>query len=460
MRLNQDFISSVLPETIFLGGPMPAIEGFSVDSRTIRSEQVFVAIKGKNVDGHDYLQDAINNGAAGAIISKNKQDALAKLKNTNNFWIAIVNDSYHDTIKLASFWRKNFSIPVIAITGSVGKTSTKEIICNILSSIQKPYIASYGNQNTAIGLALNILRMHNQHEVAVFEMGISRVRRVARMADLVRPTIAIITYIGHSHLEGLGGLNGIAIEKRDIFKYFQADNIGIINGDIPLISANAYNHPIIKFGLKTANQIQARRIKIEQNHTKFTLKIYKNKFDLELNTTNTSVIYAILAASAACKIIDIKDDHIAKGVLVPLKVSGRFDLKELKNYKGFVINDAYNASPESMKAALLAFQNTVLPGKKIAVIGDMLELGAQAPFWHRQIGRFLRKITTLDHVIFVGSLVSWAKKTLPSNISCQLAVDWQEALNLLKQQISDESVILIKGSRAIKLDKLVDEIAK
>lgn len=460
MRFDQQFFKSIIPDVKFSGSKMPENISLSVDSRQVKKGDIFIALKGNKVDGHDFISDAIVNGAAGLIIDKKREDVLKKLESKiNNLFVAVVSDSKETLLKLARTWREEFSIPVVGITGSVGKTSTKEILSNILKVNNNKFIASYGNQNTVIGIALNILRLTSECEVAVFEVGINKRDEMAQMADLLRPTIAIITAIGHSHMEGLGSLNDIANEKRDIFKYFKEDNVGIINGDMPMLANISYNHPIIKFGFKTTNQVQARKVQANNNGTNFILKLYKEKLKVHLDSGHTGRVNNALAATAAAYLLEIKSDIIVKGIEMPIAISGRFEQVKIKSNKGIIIDDCYNASPESMKAALLAFEKLESKGQKIAVLGDMLELGVNSPFWHRQLGRVLRKVPSLNHVILVGDLVKSTKSTMPVDVTFDHVGTWQEALKLIKTKLDKDSTILIKGSNGVGLTNIVKEIS-
>ena len=362
---------------------------------------------------------------------------------------------------MACAWRNFFKVPIVGITGSIGKTTTKNILATIVKQAGCNYLVSQGNQNTLIGVALNILKLNEQHQGAIFEIGINQRGEMSRIAALLRPTTALITGIGHSHMQGLGSLADIAMEKRDIFKYLQENNVGFINGDQPILSQVSYNHPVIKFGLKTTNQIQARKITVQGNSTSLSLKIYKEKYSVVLPVNHSGRIVNTLAAVAVAQYLNIPHSSIIAGIQQSIQVPGRFEQKSLASKSGIVINDCYNASPESMKAALLAFQKYETQGHKIAILGDMLELGPDSAFWHRQLGRFLRKVPSLKHVILVGSLVQWTKKTSPVGLSIDIVPTWQDALLKVKEHIiQDDAAILVKGSLGVGLTHIVDNLTK
>ena len=455
MRFDKSFITKTLPEISIAFGYFPENATFSIDSRELHVGDIFVALKGVDHDGHEFVAEAFKKGAAGAIIAESKKNILNGIKGLDTKLVLLVKDPLEALVNLAAAWRSQFNYPVIAITGSVGKTSTKEFLSQIMIHAEKKYLVSHGNQNTKIGLALNMLRMRADHELAIFEIGISKRGEMADLASLLRPTSAAITNIGHQHMDGLGSLNDIALEKRDVFKYFTENSIGIINGDQPILAHVSYQHPVIKFGSKTTNQIQARKMRVSGSHISFVLKIYKKKYSIVLDHPHVGAAFNVLTATAVAHLLGISDDIIIKSIQKPCIVEGRFEERTVNNGRGMLINDCYNANPESMKAALLAFQQIETKSPKIAILGDMLGLGVNSPFWHRQVGRFLRKVPSLNKVILVGNLVSWVKKTAPVGLRVEVVSSWQEAVQKIEGELDTKPAILVKGSLAIGLGNLV-----
>lgn len=457
MHLREEFIRQAVPGVSFLYSTFSPSMSFSIDSRTLKKDDIFIALVGGKCDGHDFVADVLKKGAAGCIIDEKKKQCLKNIDSEllKNKLVMLVPDPRTALIQLAMAWRAQFTYPVIAITGSIGKTSTKQILCNILDVHGMPYVASSGNYNTILGLSLTLLKMNAEHKVAIVELGINRRGEMAQLVQVAKPTAAVITAIGHSHMEGLGSIIDIAAEKRDIFKLFKEDNIGIVNGDQALLANVGYNHPVIKFGAKTTNQVQARKIKIESDQASFVLKLYGDKYNVTLKNNHSGAIFNALAAITVAYMLKIPATTIFEGLKIPLTISGRFEQKMLKSGKGIIINDCYNASPESMKAALLALQNIKTKAQKIVVLGDMLELGVNSPFWHRQLGRFLRKVPSVRQVILVGSMVEWTKKTVPVGVHVDVVPSWQEAISALQNKLSQDSVVLVKGSRGMALNNLV-----
>lgn len=448
MRLDNRFILSILPDSVILQGELQQKTPFCVDTRTLRKGDIFIAIQGAHQDGHDFIQEAINKGTSGIIIEKKKRDTLKTIRYDEHFFIMLVEHSSEDIITLARAWRSLLTMPIIGITGSVGKTSTKELLTRVLKNAGKRVYATAGNQNTLLGISLNLLQVDDSYDYVICEMGIGKRGEMARLADLVHPTYALITAIGHAHMEGLGGLQDIALEKRQIFKNFSQQSIGVIQGDQPLLATIAYNHPVLKFGFKTTNQVQARKVHIGEASIEFVLKIYTRKYKVVVPTNHETYVNTIIAATALAVLLGIPDEVIIKTIQEPLAIQGRFFRQALKNGRGYLIDDCYNANPESMKSALVTFERMRCEGKKIAILGDMRELGPDTVFWHRQVGRFLRKAPTVRHLILVGSSVQHIAKTAPVGCTIDLVATWQEGLACLEKLLASEhdALVLVKGS--------------
>lgn len=452
------FVRSVLTDGEFLGAPLPPNCAISIDSRTLEKGALFVALKGSVVDGHTFCDLALQNGACAIMIEKSYVRTWSP-EVLRDKTIIRVADTHKALLALAHAWRQRFSIPVVGITGSIGKTSTKELLAAIVRRAGKNFLVTPGNNNTLLGVSLAVLRLRPEHEGAIFEMGINKPGEMARLAAMVRPTTAIITYIGHSHLEGLGTTHDVASEKRDIFSQFAQDNVGIVNGDQPVLASIAYPHPIIKFGCKTTNQIQARKVRIVGESIHCTLKIYGEKYPVVLPTNHTGRITQVLAAAAAAHVLGISPSTVVSAVQEPVVVAGRFEVCALVPVKGVLINDAYNASPESTKAALVAFDQMACSGRKIAILGDMRELGQTAPFWHRQIGRYLRRVPSIRTVIFVGDAMRVVQPILPVGIQALFVATWQEARDILKNELVEDSVVLLKGSNGVGLYNIARDVS-
>lgn len=445
-------------------GIVPDVMNISVDSRTINAGDYFLAIKGERVDGHIFVEDVLKKGVAGIIVATSAYHSLQSLLSEYDptVYVATVDDPFQALCVMARLWREQFTYPVVAITGSVGKTSTKERLVSLLKMAGRSCLFSRDNQNTLLSIALTIMRMRSTHDVAVLEVGISQIGEMRERIGLLRPTMSVITAIGHSHIEGLGTLEDVAREKREVFSTFDASSIGVINGDCPLLTRVSYEHPVLKFGLKRVNQIRAHKVGYGASGIDFIMNIYQRSYAIQLRTFHEGAVYHVLAASAVGVLLGIDDAIIVQAAREPIEVKGRFLMVPMKEYAGVIVDDCYNASPESMQAALRAFKALPGEGYKIAVLGDMLELGKDTALWHKKLGRLLQKMSGLERVILVGTLTAWTKKTAPIVLPVDHVASWQEAVLLLKKSLDgvQNPMVLIKGSHGIQLDKLVKEFAQ
>ena len=436
---------------------------FSIDTRTILPGQAFIAFQGESTDGHNFVLEAVEKGARALIINKNSEKCIDQLSEDQRKKIVVISvrDTLHALIEMARNWRQRFNYPVVAITGSMGKTTTKEMIGHMLDIANISALISYKNQNTIIGLSLNILRMRKEHKAAIFELGINKKGEMSMLADVLRPSTALITNVAHAHTGFLGSISEISGEKRNVFKYFNSDNIGIICGDQAVLDRAYYHHPVVKFGLKVKNQVQARNICIKQHEnisfsTNFLLKVYKDKKKVTLKGNHSGRVYNALGAASVAHFLNVPFNEIVSGMETFTGYEGCFEFKDMKNGYGMLISDCYNANPESMRAALLAFQDMRSSGVKVAVLGDMLELGEKERFWHRQVGRILSRVMSIDRVILVGSRSKAALKTAPVTMKLEWCETWQQASKSLENILTNNSLVLVKGSHGMKLSKLVD----
>ena len=459
MQLDKEFVKNALSNAQMINGDFVPNSSFSVDTRTLQPGDVFVALQGKQCDGHQFVGDALAKKASGLIVAQSKRSDLeasygSALQSVN---ILYVEDTLAALVNLAKEWRSKFNYPVVGITGSVGKTSTKEMVANILRTSGESFYVSYGNQNTIIGVALNILKMQPGYKAAIFEVGISDRGVMAKIADMLRPTYALITGIGHAHMQGLGSLTDVAAEKRAIFSCFSDANIGIVNGDQEALTSISYAYPVLKFGLKTSNQIQARKISIKNNVITFVAKIYKKKYPIILQGSHEGSVLNALAAISIAHMIEIPTEIAIEGIQKPLAVQGRFEFCNTKN-NGIIVNDSYNANPESVKAGLLAFNAYESDCSRVVVLGDMLELGIDGAFWHRQIGRFLRKISGIKHLILVGHMIEWTRKTAPIGLNVECFETWEQALPTIKKVTNSKTITFVKASRSVGLQNIIDAL--
>jgi UDP-N-acetylmuramoyl-tripeptide--D-alanyl-D-alanine ligase len=443
----------------------------SIDSRTVKPGEFFVALKGPRFDGNDFVVDTLKKGACGVLVSDRFPDCK-KLCSSSMYpdrLIIVVSDTLEAFVTLAKAWRRKLACPVVGITGSVGKTTTKEMLRTIFKGAGFDAYVSIKNYNNLIGVSYNLLCASTSHSAVILEMGINETGEMEALADVVRPTIGVILRVAHVHLEGLGNsLAEVAFEKRQIFKFFISKHVGIVCGDQSLLGDVYYSHPISKFGLKTKNQVQARKVTVKQNEageffTSFLFKWYNRKAFVCLKGNHTGFVNNALAAGAISYFLKIPFEFVVQGLENYQGFERRFELKKLRGGRGVLLNDCYNAAPESMKAAIHAFSQIPRKGIKVAVIGDMLELGDREKFWHRQIGRFLRKVLDLDFLILVGNRSKVISRVVPGRLTVLFAKDWKEAKNNLETVLSHnefgkDALVLVKASFGVRLDLMVEKV--
>lgn len=473
MLLSRHFLQSALPQaTLFVNGVLDESQNFvqqdqeisvAIDSRDVQKNDLFIALKGNHVDGHDFVAQALEQGAVAVLIAADMVEKIMKQHSAplKDKLVIVVSDTLLALVDLAKMWRNQFTCPIIGITGSIGKTTTKEIVRTILKNAKRSAYVSYKNQNTVIGLCMNILRMDRNTSVGIFEVSLHHKGVLAELADILRPTMGVITCIAHSHVEHIGSLAEVSAQKRQLFTYFTPRDIGIILGDQNLLTDVTYRHPIAKFGFKMRNQVQARKVRIVQQEdgnlaTHFVLKWFGQKAEIVMQGNHQGLVNNALAASAVAYFLDIPLEIIVQALAHYESFEHRFQIKGMKNDQGIMISDCYNANPESMRAALAAFNQMKSPGNKVAVLGDMLELGEKEQYWHRQIGRFLNKTETVDTLILVGARARLIAKTAPMHLTINFVQSWEEAAQLLQGQLAqNKALVLVKGSRGMALDKMV-----
>jgi UDP-N-acetylmuramoyl-tripeptide--D-alanyl-D-alanine ligase len=423
------------------------------DSRSISNGQLFVALKGESFDGHDYAATAIKQGAAAVLVSNTLLGAEPAI---------VVEDTYEALGKLASYWRNKFDIPLVAITGSNGKTTVKEMLTAILRvACDQPneVLATAGNLNNHIGLPMTLLQLRAQHRYAVIEMGMNHLGEIDYLTRIAQPKVALINNAGTAHIGELGSRKNIAQAKGEIYAGLADDGIAVINTDDDFAdywkSLNV-GKKIITFGLKNLDK---------QNHADvsatFTEKDGLN--EVQLTTPSGSVSFRLavlgkhnignaLAASACAVALGISNNDIARGLSNMQAVHGRLQRKAGFN-GAVVIDDTYNANPDSMKAAI-----DVLSAQKantIFVMGDMAELGKNAAQMHVDIGLYAQQ-KGIGQFFAFGDLSIKASQAFGDHSKHSMSID--NLASTLKAQMKQGVTVLIKGSRFMQMERLVDQL--
>jgi UDP-N-acetylmuramoyl-tripeptide--D-alanyl-D-alanine ligase len=422
--------------------------GVSTDTRTVKKGDLFVPLVGDKFDGHDFIHQAVEKGAVGVVFSH--KDMVVPSHITAIF----VTDTLLALQDLARFHRQRFTIPVVAITGSNGKTTTKDMAAAVLSN-QFHVLKTEANYNNEIGLPLTLLQLTHEHEVAVVEMGMRGKGQIRQLANIALPTIAIITNVGETHLELLGSIENIAAAKAELLEVIPENGLAILNGDNVYVRemAKKIKSRIVLFGLEQGD-IKAENIHMKIQSVDFVCRSAWNAFSVEIPTTGKHNVYNGLAAIALGMELGMTVNRISSGLNDFNASPMRLHIEKLGDY--LIVNDAYNASPMSMAAAIDTMVE-VAEGRKVAVLGDMLELGPIAVAAHENMGEKLAQCN-VDIVVTVGELAAnIASKASACGIgqvvSCS---NHEQAQAELKKVLQPGDTILIKGSRGMKMENIIN----
>ena len=445
---------------LICGNMKTVCENFCKDSRIVKTGDVYLGIKGENFNGSDFYKEALEKGAKGCILQnvEIKDENIEKYKDR---FIVIVDNVVEAIQKLAAYKRSLYNIPVIGVTGSVGKTSTKDIIASVLSRKYKT-LKTEGNYNNEIGLPLTVLKLKD-HEAAVIEMGMSAIGEISLLTKIAKPTTAVITIIGSSHIGELGSRENILKAKLEILEGLDANGSLIINNDNDLLHKwnedNTDNHKHITYGIENKSMLMARKIKIEKESSSFEITYDDNTYTVIVPVSGQHFIYNSLCAICVGIKYGIEIEEIIKGI-EEFKLTNR-RMEVIKNSNNItIINDSYNASYESMKAAL-EYISKIEANKKIAVLGDVLELGDFSKQMHKKIGEEVVK-NKIDVLITVGKE---AENIL--NKAIELGMDSknvyhfennEEASNLINQIAKENDIVLVKASNGMHFDEIVEKL--
>jgi len=434
------------------------IKGVSIDSRTIRTGELFVAIKGDRFDGHDFVPEVMQKGAWGALVARtefeNKFSSLGKLKN-----ILPVEDTLFALQEMAFMHRRNFVIPVVGITGSNGKTTTKEMLAGILKQ-KGPVLKNEGNLNNHIGVPLTLLKLNADHTAAVVEMGMSAPGEISTLARFIAPDVGVITNIGPAHLEFLGSMDRVAQAKGELFDHLKSDGTAVLNADDHYFEMlkKKFSGRVLSFGIDNKADVRASGIRQGKDTTDFVIESNGATSNVRVRAVGKHNIYNALAAAAAALALGMSIDDVKDGLDEFLPVAMRSELKQIQGRTVFA--DCYNANPASMEAALATLITLSSGSRAIAVLGDMLELGTAAVDAHRSLGATTARLG-VDLVITLGTFAKYAAEGaidagMPKDRVLE-AGSQAEAAALLKKLSRPGDVVLIKGSRGMKMEKILEE---
>lgn len=438
--------------------------GISTDSRRISKGQLFWALKGERFDGHDFVIDAINSGALGIVVEDSYLERILERLNSKDIVVISVRDTLKGLGDLAKWWRSRYDVKVIAVTGSTGKTSTKEMIYSILS-INKKVLKNPGNYNNLIGLPLTLLNLDSSYDIAVLEMGMNMPGEIGRLTEIANPDIGIITNIGPVHLEGVGDIHGVARAKAELVERISPKGTVFINGDNSLLLnvISSFRRKIIRFGQEPHNHVVLENISLYGLlGSSFRISWEGEKIDIRLNLPGISNIMNATVAAAVCLYLGESKENIKNALASYRGIKGRFEIIHLMD--GIIlIDDTYNSNPLSLRASLDSLKRIKGEREVIIGLGDMLELGTYSEHAHREAGKM---VANLKPKFFVA-IGSFAKDMIDGAIEAGMdrsrlfiSSDHEEMAYELEKRVHKDIMIFLKASRRIALEKVVEHIMK
>lgn len=456
LQIN-DVIDAVKGKTInFTNG---IINGVSTDTRTIQEGELFIPLKGENFDGHNFIHKALSKGASFCLCNRNQMEKVETLESER---IIFVDDTSKALIDLAKYYRGLFPTPFIAITGSVGKTTTKEMIAQVLKT-KYNVLKTEGNFNNEIGLPHTLFRLNDKHDVGVVELGMSGFGEIARMADAVRPKIGVVTNIGISHIEKLGSKENIAKAKLELLDSMKLKDIIILNAESPQLweKNNLIRQESIFFG-KNKGDVRVKNITNQRTggiSFDITGKYGRHTFKILLPGYHN--IYNAVCAIIVGFEMGLVKEEIQEGLLNFKPPKMRQEIKETC-FGATIIDDSYNASPDSVKAALDLLGEYGKNKKKVAILGDMLELGDYSTKAHFDVGYYAAGITDIFIAVgkFAKDLAKGAKKGNLADDRIFTYDTTTRACTDVIDIVKDCNIILVKASRAMKMEKIIQLLVR
>ena len=425
------------------------------DTRRISDGVLFVALSGERFNGEDFAAEAVEKGAAGVLVTKSCPAGKLPKRGA----VLMVEDTLRAYQQIARAWRMKFDLPVVAVTGSNGKTTTKDLTAAVLSA-RGPVCKTQGNFNNEIGLPLTLLGLQEEHTAAVVEIGMRGLHQIEALAPLAAPSIGIVTNVGETHMELLGSIENIAQAKGELVEAIPAGGAVVLNLDDPHVAAMRGKAKegvrVITYGIEQDADVRGEGIRRDGDVTRFMICWQNERHDYVLPMLGRHNIYNALAAIATGFAMGMTAAEVMKGLRELEATKMRFERVAHPKYE--IINDAYNASPMSMKAALETLSG-MAKGRKIAVLGDMLELGDISEKAHREVGREVAEHDFSALVTYgeLGKMIaSGAKEAGLSNV--HTADSHEQAAEFLKDILQEGDTVLFKGSRGMQMEKIIEMI--
>ena len=428
-------------------GPEATIAGVTTDSRNIATGDLFVALKGERFDGHEYVADAIGRGAAAAMVSR-------EIAGVPPLPLVVVEDTRLGLGRLAADWRSRFSLPLVALTGSNGKTTVKEMIAAILAEhcgSRDPVLATAGNFNNDIGMPLTLLRLRDRHRYAVIEMGMNHAGEIDYLTRIAQPTVALVNNAHRAHVGLLGSLGAIARAKGEIYAGLRPGGVALINADDPYATAwKALNldRRMVTFGLGDLANVRG-----QVDGTKLCIITPSDAFAVTLQVAGEHNARNAVAAAAAAFALEIPPHAIQQGLNGFTGVPGR-QQRRASSQGAAVIDDTYNANPDSMKAAARVL--ALAPGRKVFVMGDMGELGDDSAALHAEVGAFAKQCG-VDRLLALGDASREAVRAFGNG--AEHFASLEALMDAARAEDQAGTTILVKGSRFMQMERVAEMLA-
>ena len=428
-------------------GESESIPGVNTDSRAVKAGELFVPLVGERFDGHDYIGKALAAGAAGCLYAREPEALLP-----GKLYIRVP-DTLLALKSLAAWYRARFRLPVIQVTGSVGKTTTKEMIAAVLGAKFRT-LKTEGNFNNEIGTPLTLLRLTREHQAAVIETGMDRAGQIRYLGEMVKPDIAVITNVGDMHIEYLGSRENILKAKCEIFENLRQDGLTVLNGDDELLNTVTPPQKMLRCGLSEHCDVRVSEVEdLGIDGVRCVVTTTKERYALMIPAPGRHMVYAAAMAAAIGEYLGETKEEIERGIAAYEPSGSRMRVITLPGNRR-LLDDCYNAGPQSMAASLRVLGAS--GGKKAAVIGDMAELGALTERAHKEIGELTKELG-IDTVIAIGVR---AKYFTEGNPSAQWFESVDQAMDAVRTAFTAETAMLVKASHSMHFEKIVEELTR
>ena len=435
------------------GDPTARFDAVSIDSRRIGPGGLFVAIAGARFDAHDFLGDVAAAGAAGCVVRVGR-------RTPEGLPVAIgVDDTTRALGALAAGHRERHRGPLVGITGSNGKTTTKEM-CAAILGVAGPCLHNEGNLNNEFGLPLTLLRRDASHRSVVVELGMNHRGEIARLAAIARPGVGVITNVGTAHIEHLGSREEIALEKGDLIAALAEDGIAVLNADDPLVAAQAVRTraKVLRYGLSEIADVRAENLATgADGRYRFTLRTPEGQVEISVAGLGETTVVNALAAAAGALAAGAPLSDVPVGLAAYHPVAGRLQPIPLPG-GGLLIDDSYNANPQSMEVALRTLARGEVTGRRIAVLGDMGELGEHGDEAHEGVGSLAARLG-IDRLFALGEhageVVHAARAAGMDGGALHAGRDWEETAQRVADALGAGDRVLVKGSRSMRMERIV-----